>query len=226
MPHTVPNRPEQRRNRRNAVQHAQVAPQHVGDALAFVEHGLLDFDGRLAPFADRRGKHAGDVARFVLAALQRFVAIERAFAKLQQESLDEQPRHDAPPPQADQSARTRSAASRTTPAGSESSAARRPAACRTGCCVGIGRVAAAAASSGRIMSHACSPFLGQQDKETRRSGDKEMHGRRPAISLSPCLLVSLSVISDSLVGVASLELRVRSRCRRCRPCASGYGRCR
>ena len=81
---------QQRRYGRNAVEHAEIAPQHVGDALAFIEHGLFDFDGRFAPFANAGGEHAGDVTRFVFAALERFGAIEGTFAHLEQESLDEQ----------------------------------------------------------------------------------------------------------------------------------------
>ena len=91
--------------------------------------------------------------------------------------------------------------------------------------------AAASASSSRCR-HACvKPF--RRNAKTRRQGDREtrrdsVDGRSTnlLVSVSPSLLVSRHSPTANPARRLTLEVSARTRCRRCRPCASGYGRCR
>ncbi len=72
--------PHQGTNGGHAVDDSQEASHFACRAFAFVEKGLLD---RFAPSSDRRGKNVGNMTAVLLASIERFVAIERAFANLQ-----------------------------------------------------------------------------------------------------------------------------------------------
>ena len=88
--------------RGRVIRDGSVVEEHdAGDPLAFVDDGLVNFNRRFTPFANRRGEHAGHMTRILFAALEGFRPIERVLAKLQQKSFHKQSRNHFSATQAD-----------------------------------------------------------------------------------------------------------------------------
>ncbi len=80
-----------------------MATELIGDALAGIEDGLFDLDGRSAPFLHCCRKDDGDRAPVVFAELQCLLPIELPFAKLFQDALHEGTGNDPPATKGDES---------------------------------------------------------------------------------------------------------------------------